>query len=783
MKKHTDPSRDPFLDREAEKYETPVPSREFILMTLKSLKHPVKAKQLIQQYQLRDPGLIEAFNRRLKAMIRDGQVVKLRAGFVIVEAQSEVQGKLVLFKDGEGVCVTDDNQSIPIQEHGLRGFYDGDKISVQVRKLADSNDVVGRINQLLEASVPTVVGRFYKHHKLFKVQSLDRKVSAHITIPKAHNGKAKPGDIVLVKILREERFHTHYEPVGEVIEILGDFATTGIEIQMAIKKFNLPTVFPQPVVKACEKLPAQVTPQSKRNREDLTHLSFVTIDGEDAKDFDDAVYCESHANGWRLWVAIADVSHYVKPNTPLDKEAKLRGNSTYFPEAVIPMLPEALSNDLCSLRPLEDRLTVVCQMSINLEGKVTRSVFKRAVINSKARLTYTKVAAIYAGDNALIKEYARQLPSLKALLEVYEALSKQRKQRGALDLDTIESKIVFDSKGKIEKIVPVVRNVAHKVIEECMLATNVCAAKLILRHKRPGLYRVHDTPPTEKLKQLRAFIHELGLSLNGKDKPEPADIAQLLTEVKARPDRHLIETVILRSLSQAQYRPQNVGHFGLAYPHYVHFTSPIRRFPDLVIHRIILDILEGNSKVTYDFESLEKMGTHLSQTERRSDEATRDAVYALKCHYMQDKIGEIYEGVITGVTHFGIFVELKEIFIEGLVHVSQLGREYFQYDAVKHRMIGDVTRQSYQLGQSVKVKVVRVDLEDKKIDFELSEERALSGKDKAKNKNNNITKQKHERFAEKDGKKAAPKDKKAKKLKNKRKRAKKKAKQDKIFND
>lgn len=783
MKKHTDPSRDPFLDREAEKYETPVPSREFILMTLKSLKHPVKAKQLIQQYQLRDPGLIEAFNRRLKAMIRDGQVVKLRAGFVIVEAQSEVQGKLVLFKDGEGVCVTDDNQSIPIQEHGLRGFYDGDKISVQVRKLADSNDVVGRINQLLEASVPTVVGRFYKHHKLFKVQSLDRKVSAHITIPKAHNGKAKPGDIVLVKILREERFHTHYEPVGEVIEILGDFATTGIEIQMAIKKFNLPTVFPQPVVKACEKLPAQVTPQSKRNREDLTNLSFVTIDGEDAKDFDDAVYCESHANGWRLWVAIADVSHYVKPNTPLDKEAKLRGNSTYFPEAVIPMLPEALSNDLCSLRPLEDRLTVVCQMSINLEGKVTRSVFKRAVINSKARLTYTKVAAIYAGDNALIKEYARQLPSLKALLEVYEALSKQRKQRGALDLDTIESKIVFDSKGKIEKIVPVVRNVAHKVIEECMLATNVCAAKLILRHKRPGLYRVHDTPPTEKLKQLRAFIHELGLSLNGKDKPEPADIAQLLTEVKARPDRHLIETVILRSLSQAQYRPQNVGHFGLAYPHYVHFTSPIRRFPDLVIHRIILDILEGNSKVTYDFESLEKMGTHLSQTERRSDEATRDAVYALKCHYMQDKIGEIYEGVITGVTHFGIFVELKEIFIEGLVHVSQLGREYFQYDAVKHRMIGDVTRQSYQLGQSVKVKVVRVDLEDKKIDFELSEERALSGKDKAKNKNNNITKQKHERFAEKDGKKAAPKDKKAKKLKNKRKRAKKKAKQDKIFND
>ncbi|MGE4350157.1 MAG: ribonuclease R [Candidatus Berkiella sp.] len=785
MKKHTDPSKDPFLDREAEKYETPVPSREFILMALKSFKHPVKAKQLIHHYQLTDPDLIEAFNRRLKAMIRDGQVVKLRAGFVIVEAQSVVQGKLVLFKEGDGVCVTEDNQSIPIQEHGLRGFYDGDKISVQVRKLADSNEVIGRINQLLEATEPTVVGRFYKHHKLFKVQSLDRKVSAHITIPKSHNGKAKPGDIVLVRILREERFHTHYEPVGEVIEILGDFATTGIEIQMAIKKFNLPTVFPKPVLKACEKLPAQVTPQSKRNREDLTKLCFVTIDGEDAKDFDDAVYCESHANGWRLWVAIADVSHYVKPNTPLDKEAKLRGNSTYFPEAVIPMLPEALSNDLCSLRPLEDRLTVVCQMSVNLEGKVTRSVFKRAVINSKARLTYTKVAAIYAGDSTLTKEYERQLPSLKALLEVYEALNKQRKLRGALDLDTIESKIVFDDKGKIEKIVPVVRNVAHKVIEECMLATNVCAAKLILRHKKPGLYRVHDTPPSEKLKQLRSFIHELGLSLNGKDKPKPADIAQLLTDVKERADRHLIETVILRSLSQAQYRPQNVGHFGLAYPHYVHFTSPIRRFPDLIIHRIVLDILEANAKTTYDFEALDKMATHLSQTERRSDEATRDAVYALKCHYMQDKIGEVYEGVITGVTHFGIFVELKEIFIEGLVHVSQLGREYFQYDPIKHRMLGDVTRQSYQLGQAVRVKVVRVDLEDKKIDFELSDARISNRKENAKNKkkNNKSTQQKNEIFSEKKGKKAAPKDKKAKKLKGKRKKVKKKVKRDKIFND
>lgn len=719
MNKHTNPKQDPFLERETKKYQTPVPSREFILLQLKKSKTPLKPRQLIDLFELSDPDLIEGINRRIKAMQRDGQIVRLKSGLVIVDKLTQAKGTLIMSKEGEGVCLTDDHQTIPIQERSLRGLYHGDKVSIQIRSFGNAKEQVGSVHEVLSPVTPTVVGHFYKYQDMLKVRPLDRKYTTHIIIPQSFKGKAKPDDIVVVKILREAQYQTHYEPMGEVIEVLGDHATSGIEVLMAIKKFNLPYIWPEAVNQACNKLPAKITAYSKRNREDLTHLGFVTIDGEDAKDFDDAVYCERHDKGWRLWVAIADVSYYVKPNTVLDKEATVRGNSTYFPEAVIPMLPEALSNHLCSLKPLEERLVLVCQMSINNEGKVTRSVFKRAVIKSQARLTYTKVAAIYDGNRALTKEYSAQIPSLKALLGVYHALNEQRKIRGALDLDTIESKIVFNDSNKIEKIVAITRNVAHKVIEECMLVTNVCAAKFILRHKRPALFRVHDSPPKEKLAHLRTFIHELGLSLKGKDKPQPLDIAALLENVKQRPDRHLLETVIMRSLSQAQYRPQNAGHFGLAYPHYVHFTSPIRRFPDLVIHRIILDVLEAKKKPSYDLEKLEKMGVHFSQTERRSDEATRDAVFALKCHYMQDKIGEIYDGVISGVTHFGIFVELKDVFVEGLIHVSQLGRDYFLYDPIKHRMIGERSRQVYQLGQTVQIKVVRVDLDERKIDFQL----------------------------------------------------------------
>tara|TARA_R110002110_G_scaffold400317_1_gene616620 strand:+ start:36013 stop:38277 length:2265 start_codon:yes stop_codon:yes gene_type:complete len=736
MNKNKQISKDPNFDRELETYETPVPSREFILTTIKSFSQPRKMKHLISHFELDDPDLIEGLRRRLKAMIRDGQLVKLRTGFVPVESEEELEGELHFFKEREVYCITDAQRKIPLLPGTLRGCFEGDRVKVKVRNIADSDESFGRIIEIVEAQEKTVVGRFYKERNIYRVVPLEKNIFQHITIPKDQTGKAKTDDIVVVKLSRDVQEQAYEGFVGQVLEVLGDYASPGIEIDMAIKKFNIPNTWPKAVEKLSNEFPKKITPQSKRNREDLIDVPFITIDGEDAKDFDDAVYCQPTKTGWKVSVAIADVGHYVKPNTPLDKEAKRRGNSTYFPNRVVPMLPEGLSNQLCSLKPDEERLTLVCHMTVSKDGKVTRSKFTKAVIKSHARLTYNKVAKIYDGDVKLTEQYADVLPNIMALREAYEVLSAQRRKRGALDLETVDNLILFNDDGKIDKIIPVYRNDAHKVIEECMLAANVCAARLILRHKKPGLFRVHDDPPAKKLTQLKAFLSELGMSLKGnQDKPEASAYADILYQAKERPDRHVIETMVLRSLSQAQYREKNVGHFGLAYPQYVHFTSPIRRYPDLIIHRIIAAIIAEKEKDIYSMEALEELGEKLSVTERRSDDASRDATFALKCHYMQDKVGEDFEGVVSGVTAFGLFIELKDIYIEGLIHVSQLGHEYFHYDPVKHLMIGEHSRQTYQLGQEVKVKVVRVDMEDKKIDFELLDKgKAATTTKQSKNK-------------------------------------------------
>lgn len=737
MSKNKHESKDPNFDRELETYENPVPSREFILTTIKSFPKPRKMNYLISHFELDDqPDLIEGLRRRLKAMIRDGQLVKLRVGFVPVSSEEELEGELHFAKEREVYCITDEQRKIPLLPGTLRGCFEGDRVKVKVRNIVDSEESYGRIIEIVEAQEKTVVGRFYKERNFYKVVPLEKNIFQHISIPKTKTGKAKDDDIVVVKLSRDIEELSYGGLEGEVIEVLGDYTSPGIEIDMAIKKFNLPNAWPKAVEKLSKELPKIITPQSKRNRENLIDVPFITIDGEDAKDFDDAVFCEPTKSGWKVSVAIADVGHYVKHNTPLDKEAKLRGNSTYFPNRVVPMLPEGLSNQLCSLKPDEERLTMVCHMSVNKEGRVTRSNFTRAVIRSHARLTYNKVAKIYEGDVKLTEQYSEVLPNIMALREAYTVLCAQRRKRGALDLETVDNLILFNDDGKIDKIIPVYRNDAHKVIEECMLAANVCAARLILRHKKPGLFRVHDDPPLKKLTQLKAFLSELGMSLKGnQDKPDAAAYADILYQAKERPDRHVIETMVLRSLSQAQYRAQNVGHFGLAYPQYVHFTSPIRRYPDLIIHRILAAIIAEKDKNVYSTETLEALGEALSVTERRSDEASRDATFALKCHYMQDKVGEDFEGVVSGVTAFGLFIELKDIYIEGLIHVSQLGHEYFHYDPVKHIMVGEHSRQTYQLGQEVKVKVVRVDMEEKKIDFELLDKgKAATTVKKSKNK-------------------------------------------------
>lgn len=717
-KKNSPENQDPFLDREAKNYETPVPSREYILSVLTEWGEPVKRRALIKHFELEDPELIEGLRRRLKAMVRDGQLFKSPEGYMPITDTTSHVGVIVMEREGVGHLKTHDGQTIVLGGPTLRGLYDGDEVEVQIIQADKEGFLRGRITNLLHAVTPLVIGRLLKTQHAYEVLPFDRKFSQNITIPKEHKGEAKDGDIVQIQILRDEKYQSHVEPVAKVIDVLGDFSTPGIEVQMAIRKFGIPDVWPKAVEKECTKFnPKEV--KHKDEREDLTDLPLVTIDGEDAKDFDDAVYCEKTKTGWTLWVAIADVSYYVTPGSALDHEAMRRGNSTYFPGCVVPMLPEVLSNELCSLKPNVPRLCVVCEMTIDHHGEITGSTFYRALMHSKARLTYTEVAEVIRGNEAVRDRYKALLGPLEALHGLYEAFNKQRRVRGAIDFDTVETRILFDKDGKIKSIVPTVRNVAHKMIEESMLAANVCAAKFLQHHKRGTLFRIHDRPPQDKLKALRQFLSELGLDLPGQQQPTAKDFSTLINQIQHRDDKHLIETVMLRSLSQAQYNPKNIGHFGLAYPCYVHFTSPIRRYPDLIVHRGITAALIEKSKKKPDNLDYEKLGVQCSETERRSDEATRDAALALKCHYMQDKVGQEFSGIVAGVANFGIFVELKDIYIEGMVHVTSLGNEYFHYDAANHRMVGDRTRTVYRLGDSLEVRVVRVDVETKRIDLEL----------------------------------------------------------------
>ena len=522
----------------------------------------------------------------------------------------------------------------------------------------------------------------------------------------------------------------------------------GMEIDVALRSFDIPHVWPEAVLKEAARLKPEVEEKDKHKRVDLRHLPFVTIDGEDARDFDDAVFCEKPGGwklltgGFRLYVAIADVSHYVKVDSALDKEAVVRGNSVYFPERVVPMLPEELSNGLCSLNPHVDRLAMVCEITLSKSGKMTDYQFYEAVIHSHARLTYNKVSAMLeqpksAEGKRLSAEYAEVLPHLKQLYSLYKVLLKARHTRGAIDFETQETRIVFGTDRKIAAIKPTERNDAHKLIEECMLCANVATAAFLQKHEIPALYRVHDAPPLERQEKLRAFLGELGLSLHkGKEGPTPKDYQALLEKIQGRPDFHVIQTVMLRSLSQAVYSAENHGHFGLNYEAYAHFTSPIRRYPDLLVHRAIRSVIrsrrdtphvrrEGAPSMPkariypYDEAALEQLGEQCSMTERRADEATRDVVNWLKCEFMKDRVGETFPGVITAVTGFGLFVELTDIYVEGLVHVTAMPGDYYHFDPLHHRLSGERSGRSFRLGDGVEVRVMRVDLDERKIDFEL----------------------------------------------------------------
>ncbi len=722
---------DPHAQREAEKYEHPIPSRELILELIQHLGKPVRRQQIAQQFGLETPDDLEALRRRLRAMERDGQLIfNSRQKYALSEGHNLISGRVLGHPEGFGFLKPDDgSDDLFISPREMKSLFHNDRARVRVTGIDRKGRREAGIVDVIERNTHQVVGRFYSEGRMAYVIPDNKKISHEVLIAKEDTAGAQKGQIVVAEILQQPS--NHCQPLGRIKEILGMHMAPGMEIEMAIRSYELPNQWPDELLREIAPLTAEVPEAAKQGRVDIRNLPLVTIDGEDARDFDDAVYAQKTPKGWKLIVAIADVSHYVQVNTALDDEARNRSTSVYFPEKVIPMLPEILSNGLCSLNPQVDRLCMVCEMQINAEGIISRSKFYDAVMRSQARLTYTEVAKILVdGDQALAEQYQPLLPHLHNLYALYQAMRQQREQRGAMDFDTQETRIIFGTERKIDQIVPLVRNDAHKLIEEFMISANTSAAKFLNRHKIPRLLRIHDGPGDEKLLTLKTFLSELGLQMGGGDNPHPLDYMRLLASIKERPDAHLIQTVLLRSMSQAVYSPETKGHFGLALDAYTHFTSPIRRYPDLLVHRAIRHCINKQPVASFHYTPADMiaLGEHCSANERRADEATRDVVTWLKCEYMMDKIGEQFSGIISAVTSFGFFVELQGIYVEGLVHIASLHQDYFHFDSVSHHLFGERSGVRYRLGDTVTVKVVRVNLDDKKIDFELLQTSNSKGK-------------------------------------------------------
>ncbi len=720
-KKHNSNQRnnDPHAGREAAQYDTPLPSRELILQVLSDQGVPLSIEQV---YGLLDIGTAERdnFNKRLNAMEREGQIMRNRKGALcLTEKIHVIAGTVQGHPDGFGFLVPDDKIKHPedlyLAPREMAQVMHGDRVIVRMAGLDRKGRPEGKIVEVLERSTKSLVGRVIQGQGVTIVAAEDKRINQDILIPYHLDMGAKPGQVVMVELTAQPSAGAH--PMGEVVQILGNYADSGMEIEIALRKHKLPHEFSPAAVRQAENLPKLVQPADYKGRMDLRELPLITIDGETARDFDDAVYAEPQGKGWRLVVAIADVSFYVKPDDALDKEAFERGNSVYFPRRVIPMLPEALSNGLCSLNPDVERLCMVCDMQLDGMGVVKQYKFHPSVMRSKARMTYTQVFDMLQNPlGELAKQYAWLMPHAQNLYSLFKLMLAEREKRGAIEFESIETIMIFNENGKIDRIVPANRNEAHKLIEECMLAANVCAADFLKKYEHSALYRIHEGPTPEKLEALRTFMGEVGFSVGGGDKPHAKDYGRLMKLIKDRPDAQLLQTVLLRSMQQAVYSPDNVGHFGLAYEAYAHFTSPIRRYPDLLIHRAIKAVLSGEKYSAKDWQSL---GAHCSMTERRADDATRDVNNWLKCYFMQDKIGEVYQGTVAGVTSFGVFVALDGVYVEGLLHVTELGNDYFNYDKARHAMVGERSGVRFRLGDRLTVKVARVDLETSRIDFTL----------------------------------------------------------------
>ncbi len=715
---------DPYRDREAEKYDNPIPSREVILTVLGDSEQPLDFLSLSNGLGLSAEQDLDALKRRLRAMERDGQLLfNRRKQYIPVKRTDLISGRVMGHADGFGFLIPDDgSDDLFLHAKQMRRVLHGDRILASVRSIDRKGRREGNVIEVLERGTEQVVGRFLIENGIALVVPDNKRISQDILVPPDATNGAQAGQIVVAAIVEQPTRRS--QPMGRIIEVLGDHMAPGMEIGIALRSHELPFEWPEAVQQAAAKLGPTVPENAKTGRLDLRDTPLVTIDGADARDFDDAVYCEREDDHWRLLVAIADVSAYVEPDDALDKEALLRATSVYFPGEVIPMLPEALSNGLCSLNPAVDRLCMVCEARIADDGEVLSYAFHEGVMHSAARLTYTQMAALVVDkDAALRSEYAAIISHLDDLYTLYGDLRKQRYARGAIDFETTETRIVFGPDRKISQIVPTERNDAHKIIEECMILANVCAARFLKQHKIPALHRVHDQPNADKLEDVRTFLAGVGLSLGGGMEPEPADYARVMANIQGRPDTHLIQTVLLRSLSQAVYSPDTIGHFGLAHEDYAHFTSPIRRYPDLLVHRAIRHILRGGTaaKFRYSTADMVTLGEHCSMAERRADDASRDVESWLKCEYMQEHVGETYGGIISTVTSFGLFVELSDIYVEGLVHVTALTNDYYKFDPVRHRLTGESSGRTFRLGDPIEVKVARVDLDERKIDFVLND--------------------------------------------------------------
>lgn len=755
---------DPFAERESQKYENPIPSREFILEYLAERGRPANQRQLEEELELTSPDEQEALRRRLIAMTRDGQLLKNRKGaYGPLESMELIAGRVIGHKDGFGFVEPDvGDEDLFLSPRQMRHVFHGDRVLARVSNVDTRGRREAMIVEVLERNTQQVVGRFHAESGVAFVESANQRITQDILIPPDDQNNAQHGQMVVVAITDQPTPHTR--PLGKIVEILGDHMAPGMEISVSIRNHDLPYIWSDDVLMEASRFAPHVTEDAIEGREDLRHLPFVTIDGDDAKDFDDAVYCvPREKGGWMLYVAIADVSHYVRPNTALDKEAYERGNSVYFPSRVIPMLPETLSNNLCSLMPNVDRLAMVCEMTIHPTGRIMKYQFSNAVFKSHARLTYNQVhAMIEKNDQRMRERFTAHVPHLENLYELFRTLQKARKSRGAIDFDLPETKIVFGKDRKIEKIIPYERFDSHRVIEECMLCANICAARFLEKHEQPGLYRVHQGPTEEKLENLKKFLNEMGLSMPGHREPVPADYAHILRVIQDRPDAHMIQTMLLRSMSQAIYSPDNRGHFGLAYEAYAHFTSPIRRYPDLLVHRAIKQILV-HKKPSTDQVALAKAGEHCSMTERRADDATNEVTDWLKCEFMMDKVGQEFSGIISGAMSFGVFVELAEIYVEGLVHISTLPDDYYQFDPIRHVLTGERAGRRFGLGDPIKILVARVDLDQREIDFVLAEgardpnaARTRTRSSKQKNEPDERDKKKNKNQNAKRGKKKTP---------------------------